>query len=187
MKKLFVIFWGLALAGTFGGCASMSKNQCLQADWYAIGNRDGSLGKPRTLFQSHYDACLEYGVHADRQAYYRGRAEGLQSYCSYDNGLAQGKQGKIYRQVCPPELEPDFLAGFEKGRRIHVYESKIATLENRRQSIERQIKAKEKILYDKNTSDRKRTELRNDLRVLDLQYRQASMELKVLQDNPPPE
>jgi len=187
MKTLIVIFMALALSGVFGSCASMSKSQCLQADWYEIGNRDGSLGKPRTLFQSHYDTCLEYGVHADRQAYYRGRAEGLQSFCTYDNGLAQGKLGKIYRQICPPELEPDFLAGFEKGKRIHVFESKIAALEKRQQSIERQIKAKEQKLYDSDTSDRKRTQLRNDLRVLDLQYRQTSMELKVLQDNPPPE
>ncbi len=187
MKKLVVILVALALVGIFSGCASMSKNQCLQADWYEIGNRDGSLGKPRTLFPSHYDTCLEYGVHADRQAYYRGRAEGLQSYCTYDNGLAQSRQGKTYRQVCSPELEPDFLAGFEKGKRIHVYQSKIAVLENQLKSVERQIKSKEKKLYDKNTSDRKRTELRNDLRVLDLQYRQASMNLKVMQDNPPPE
>ena len=126
-------------------------------------------------------------MHADRQAYYRGRAEGLQSFCTYNNGLAQGKQGRTYKQVCPPELEPDFLAGFEKGKRIHVYESKIATLENRRQSIERQIQKKEQKLYSSDISDQKRTELRSDLKVLDLQYRQASMELKVLQDNQPPE
>jgi len=173
--------------GIIGSCASLSKNQCLQANWYEIGNRDGSLGKPRSLFQSHYDACLEYGVHADRQAYYRGRAEGLQSYCTYDNGLAQGKLGKSYKQVCPPGLEADFLAGFEKGKRVHAYQSKVAALENRCKSIERQIKSKEKKLYSSNTSDQERTALRNDLRVLDLQYREAAMELKVLHDNPPPE
>ena len=187
MKKLIAIFLGLALAGVFPGCASMSKNQCLQADWYEIGTRDGSLGKPRTLFQSHYDACLEYGVHADRQAYYRGRAAGLQSFCTYDNGLAQGKQGKTYRQVCPPGLEPDFLAGFERGKRIFVYANRIAALENQLKTIERQINSRQQELHNPNTSNTKRTELRNDLRVLDLQYREISGKLKFLQDNPPPQ
>ncbi len=187
MKQLIVILLGLSLASVFGGCASMSKNQCLQADWYEIGNRDGRRGKPRTLFQAHYDTCLEHGVHADRQAYFRGRADGLRAFCTFDNGLALGKEGKTYRQICPPQLETDFLAGFEKGKRIYVYNSRVAALENRLKSIERQIRSRERMLADENTSDRRRTELRNDLRVLDLQYRQAAIDLKALQDNPPPE
>jgi len=48
-------------------------------------------------------------------------------------------------------------------------------------------KRKGKKLYYSDISDQKCTELRNDLRVLDLQYRKAGTELKVLQDNPPPE
>ncbi len=187
MKKLVLTLLAMATAGALLGCTSLFKNQCRQADWYEIGIRDGSLGKPRTLFQSHYDTCLEYGVHADRQAYFRGRAEGLRSFCTHDNGLAQGKQGKTYRQVCPPELESDFLAGFEKGKRIYLYHARIAALENRLKSIERRIKSAQRMLSDENTSDRKRTALRNALRDLDLQYRQASRKLKGLQDNPPPQ
>jgi len=187
MKKIIVFFGALVLAGVFGGCASMSRNQCLQADWYAIGIRDGRLGKPATLFQSHYDACLKFGVQADRQAYDRGRNRGLRDYCTYGNGLAQGRKGKIYRPVCPPELEADFLAGFEKGKRIFRYESRIAVLESQLQSIDRRIRSGEKELYAAGTSERRRIELRRELEVLDLQYREISSELKRLQENLPPQ
>jgi hypothetical protein len=183
MGKVIATVLVMATVALFSGCASLSKNQCLQADWNEVGYRDGSQGKPRSQFQSHYDACLQYGVHADRQAYYRGRAEGLRSYCTYSSGLAQGKEGRTYRQVCPPEFEAEFLAGFEKGKRIHAYQSKVTALENRCRSIERKIKQKEKKLYASNTSDQKRTELRNDLRILDLEYREASLELKFLRNN----
>lgn len=171
----------LIYASGFYGCATLSKNECLQADWYQLGYRDGSMGAPRSLFQQHYDACLEHGVHADRAVYFNGRAQGLSTYCTYDSGFNNGKAGSRYQHVCPPELESGFMAGYRKGQEIFQYESQIASLEHRLQRIESQIQSKEKQLVSSDLSYETRKKIRADIRYLDLKYRDAVRELRYLE------
>lgn len=97
------------------GCASISKEDCMLTDWYEIGRLDGRQGKPRTAFQGRAKACLEHGVNADRQAYYKGHDLGLQYYCTEQNGFEMGQRGRPYNAVCPIPLEPGFRAGYNKG------------------------------------------------------------------------
>lgn len=162
-------------------CASLSKNECLQADWFELGYRDGSMGRSRAIFQKHYDACLDHSVRADRQAYYKGRDEGLKVFCTEQSGFNKGRAGRSYSYVCPPALEPDFLAGYEKGRALHKYESKVSSLEKRLVTIEKQIQDKEKQLYADELGKKKRDQIRSDLKYLDLEYRAIVRELKLLE------
>ena len=106
----------------FLGCATLSKNECLEADWFEIGRKDGIMGKPRALFQKHCDACRDYNVSPDRNIYYAGRREGLTIFCTEDNGFEQGRLGRKYHYVCPADFEPEFLAGYFRGREIYEYE-----------------------------------------------------------------
>ena len=144
MKKSFCIIAAIAFLAIFVGCATLSKNECLQADWLELGRKDGSLGQPRSLFQNHYEACLDHNVNADSEAYYSGREEGLKSYCTEQSGFEQGSAGNSYKHVCPAALEPDFLAGYEKGRELYQYEAKVASLQRQLKNIERKINLKEK-------------------------------------------
>jgi hypothetical protein len=187
MKHIDAIIFLLVLAGAFFGCATLSKNECLQADWYELGYRDGSIGARRSLFQEHSDACLKHKVHADRQSYFKGRDEGLRVYCTHNNGFNQGKAGSKYHRVCPPEVESDFLAGYTKGHEIYKYESQMAALENRLRSIERQIQDKEKQLVSSNLSYETREKIRADIRYLDLKYRDVARELRFLEKMNPTE
>ena len=65
------------------------------------------------------------GHPADIEAYEAGRAEGLREYCTVENGYQVARQGRSYRDVCPPDLETGFLQGYEQGRkdrlRDHAY------------------------------------------------------------------
>jgi hypothetical protein len=178
MKKLILFFLSVVFAGFFLGCATLSKNECLEADWHEIGYRDGSMGAPRSFLQEHSEACVKHNVRADREAYYRGRHEGLNVYCTPDNGFNQGRQGRKYNYVCPPDLEREFLAGYKKGKEIYKYESKISSLEGRLRSIESQIQTKEKQLYSSNLSKEQRAKIRADLKYLDIQYRDTVRELR---------
>ena len=54
---------------------------------------------------------------AEIAAYQAGRAEGLRSYCTLENGYEAGYAGRRYRDVCPPELEIAFLQGYQQGRK----------------------------------------------------------------------
>jgi hypothetical protein len=174
----------MALAA-FSGCATLSKNECLEADWYELGWRDGSSGKPRSLFQDHVESCMQHNVKPDRGAYYRGRDEGLKIYCTYDSGFKQGRRGRSFHHVCPPELEPTFWAGYKKGSEIRKYEEKIAALEKNLKKIERQIEEKEKELISQTLSYEQRTLIRVDIRKLDLKYRDLARELKQLRETEP--
>jgi hypothetical protein len=162
------------------GCSTLSKNECLQADWYEIGWRDGNMGKPRALFQEHADSCADYNVRPNRGDYFRGRTDGLKNFCTYDNGFSQGRYGKNYRYVCPPEFEAPFLAGYNDGRKVYRYEREVAALEKKLDSIEKQIQEKEKLLYSPETGKEQRALLRVEIRELDLEYRETAAELNDL-------
>lgn len=115
MKKLIGFISVAAIILLLTGCASMSKEDCLVTDWYEIGRMDGMQGQARIGFQSRAKACLEHGISADRVAYYQGHDEGLKHYCTEQRGFELGRQGQVYRTVCPLELEKDFRAGYRNG------------------------------------------------------------------------
>jgi hypothetical protein len=224
MKKFTDIISTVIIIIMLAGCASVSKEDCLVADWFENGRLDGIQGKSRTEFQNRAKPCLEHGVNADRQAYYQGHDEGLKYYCTqqkgfelgrkglaynsvcplqlekdfragYQNGMQLfcseesgfelGHRGRAYRYVCPPEFEADFRTGYLKGKELYKYEARIASLRKRLHKIERKITKKEKQLYSENLSDAQRTEIRSELKTLDLEYRDVSRELKYMEKTKP--
>jgi hypothetical protein len=115
----------LAAALLLGGCASMDKAQCDNADWYAIGMEDGAQGRPLQRLGDHRRACAEHGVQADAERYAAGRNEGLKSYCTYDRGYRTGRAGSAYNGVCPEPIARDFLAGYRHGREIYGLQKRL--------------------------------------------------------------
>jgi hypothetical protein len=105
----------LALAA----CASMNRNQCLNADWYAIGLEDGARGRAVERLGDHRRACAEYNVAPDTARYVAGRNEGLKSFCTYPRGFAEGRAGNQYAAACPAPAATAFLAGYNRGRELH--------------------------------------------------------------------
>jgi hypothetical protein len=41
MRRLFAFILSITMIVAFSGCATLSKNECLEADWFEIGRRDG--------------------------------------------------------------------------------------------------------------------------------------------------
>jgi len=105
----------LGLASLLCGCAVMSESECLTADWYLVGERDGRDGRPLAHLSQYYDACSQYGIYPDEEAYRDGRDQGLTFYCTADGGYQEGRVGLGYRGVCPAALEPYFLQGYNVG------------------------------------------------------------------------
>lgn len=113
---------GLALLGLLGlaGCATVSPAEraafCQAVDWREYGRNDGLLGVPAAERAELFADCSELGHAPDTQGYAAGRAEGLAEYCTLETGYEVGREGRRYRDVCPPELEIAFLQGYEEGR-----------------------------------------------------------------------
>ncbi len=111
----------LLLATLAAACTTLTAEQstvaCQATDWADYGRNDGILGVAAGERTKQFADCAELGYPADIAAYQAGRAEGLGSYCTLENGYEAGYAGRRYREVCPPELEIAFLQGYKQGRK----------------------------------------------------------------------
>lgn len=148
----------------------MSEGECLTVDWFDKGRSDGSYGKPLSLLESYAKACSSVGIVPDSQRYREGRDLGLKTYCTPENVQREGLDGHPYHHVCPAHLDANLYRHYEDGRRVHRAESKITTLYDRSEELERQLSRAE--------DSKKRQRLRNELRDLDYELRYAREELR---------
>ncbi|TNF90366.1 MAG: DUF2799 domain-containing protein [Gammaproteobacteria bacterium] len=129
-----------------GGCATMSAEDCAGADWQTIGLTDGTAGQAPVKADRRANDCAKHGVVMDRNAYERGRDEGLGRYCVEGNAYQLGEQGRSYNGVCANHNEADFLAAYEKGRELHAFttaassaSSQLATAESRHKELDAKL------------------------------------------------
>jgi Protein of unknown function (DUF2799) len=120
-----------ALAYLIAGCSGMSEQACVTADWRTVGFEDGTLGRSEAGIGRYRQQCSEHGVAPDLESYRAGHAEGVRIYCKESNGFAVGHSGSTYQGVCPADLEPDFVAEYNAGRRLHELESALSSVESR--------------------------------------------------------
>ena len=165
-----VMFVVIVLA-SLAGCASMNKSECLTADWHMIGMEDGSQGQPVSYIGNHRKACADYNIKPDLVTYEAGHAAGMEQFCTESNGFRLGSRGGFYSGVCPPELEEDFLTGYDAGRKIHVAKVEVqqaadAVKSNQAQldKLKKDIKAKETLLVSSKTSEMTRVQLLEELK-----------------------
>lgn len=128
------ILWLLVVVTVgLSGCASMTKEQCLEASttsWERIGWVDGRDGyDPDQRLAMHSEACKEVRVIPDRQTYIRGWSSGVVEYCTPDRGYAEGLNGSSGNsRVCPPETRGLFDDNVELGLRVHDLRGQIRSL-----------------------------------------------------------
>lgn len=125
------------------GCATLGQDECLTADWYQIGLRDGYDGQPRARLAQHREACVEYGILPNDRAYYSGRDQGLQQYCTPQRGFEVGSAGRSYQQVCTPLTEPDFMRGYLLGQDLNRDRQRLQRLESETRDLEQRLRATE--------------------------------------------
>ncbi|MDH3286519.1 MAG: DUF2799 domain-containing protein [Betaproteobacteria bacterium] len=138
-----------ALALVLQGCASMSKNECLSADWYAIGYESGIRGQREAQISEHRKACAEHSVTPDLARYLEGREAGLQGFCEPRNGYRLGRAGTGYAGVCPPRLEDKFLQAYGAGRELYDMQQNINRLKRRVNAKQAELKNLNEDIADK--------------------------------------
>ena len=158
-----------------GGCAAgLSKDECLYADWQAIGYEDGARGSPASAVSSHRQACAKKaGVTPDMTAYLTGRDEGLRDYCQPSNGFRVGANGWRYHGVCTGVEQGAFVSAYQQGNQLYVLESDLAhaesaliNAEHRLNEIDRQVEHKGIALVSPETSTEGRIHLLADIKAL---------------------
>lgn len=112
-------------------CAGMSEQACLATDWTTIGFEDGAAGRPEGSIGRYRQMCGKHGIAPDLASYRAGHAEGVETYCRPGNGFEVGRRGSLYQNVCPAALEPEFVAAYDSGRRLHELESALREVDTR--------------------------------------------------------
>lgn len=100
---------------TLSGCATMNKDECMSADWRALGYQQGSNGGGTQNFSRLQKDCANHGISANFEAFQQGHREGLDNYCSYDQGLASGQNGHAYNTQCSRVRYPAYSKGYSAG------------------------------------------------------------------------
>jgi hypothetical protein len=111
------------------GCASLDREECLHANWCAIGLEDGARGRAVERLGDHRRACAKHNVAPDAERYVAGRNEGLRSFCTYERGFSEGRSAHSYAAGCPQPQAANFLAGYQRGRELHGLHRRLDELE----------------------------------------------------------
>ncbi len=171
-KKSARILSLTAAAVLLSSCASMSKQECLTANWLDQGFRDGRTGVPLARLEEHRQACAKVGVRPDQTLYLQGRDRGILLYCTPENGMQEGRLGRSYRNACPAHLEHQFLVAYEQGKQFYEVEQRIEKLNSQSNQLEQELR-------DEEDKERSRY-LRQELRDVDRQLQQARDDLRYL-------
>lgn len=152
------------------GCATLSKDECLTANWQTIGYDDGTEGQSPDRLDSHRKACTEYGVTPDLAGYQQGYEQGILIFCTPSNGFARGQSGTAYNSICPSGAEGGFLRGYTAGRKIYAQTirstelaSQIREVYNRLGEIRAAISQSEQELQADSLPQEKRRTLRRTI------------------------
>lgn len=117
MKNNFVIL--MCLSVLLAGCATMSKEECKQADWYLKGVDDATQGYPLDRVIEHGKACARVNIVPNMKDYREGHAKGARLYCVPEKAYSEGRNGAAYNGICPAELEPAFLRAYGDGQELY--------------------------------------------------------------------
>lgn len=192
-KKCLNLIWLLAL---LSGCATMSKEECKQADWYLKGVDDATHGHPLDRVVEHGKACARIKVVPDMKEYREGHAKGARLYCIPEKGYTEGRNGAAYNGICPVELESKFLRAYGDGQELYNIQRNIDRMANQINSNHSQIDSnyneiaqlKRDIVNSNNEQDRRYRmrridELEYQIHTLNIDSDRAARELELFQND----
>lgn len=172
----------MSAAALLGACATMTKEQCLEANassWEHIGYVDGGDGQdPEGRLELHRDACKEVRVLPDRNSYMVGWKNGLVNYCTPEKAYEVGRNGySSNSRFCPPQIRDLFEDNVDLGRRVYNLRMELNSLES-------EINGYENKLSDKKLSNEARRDLHAKIRNRDRELSHLRMLLREAEAEP---
>ncbi|MCP4316822.1 MAG: DUF2799 domain-containing protein [Hyphomicrobiales bacterium] len=120
-------------------CATLNEAECQTANWRDLGQRNGQQGKASSYIVEHEKACARFGTPVDGTAWRTGWEVGIRQYCTPQNGLQAGRDGKFYVQSCPADLVPGFLRTYAVGKRVYDAKSQRDSIRNEIDNLNRSV------------------------------------------------
>lgn len=112
------------LAALLGGCATLSADECHNANWRDLGHTEGAQGYRMTRFREHIKACSAHGVSPVLDDYLKGHRAGLAQWCERPSaGFERGRSGGDRPEgLCEPTQARAILAAWEHGHGVRQAE-----------------------------------------------------------------
>jgi hypothetical protein len=108
----------IAAAMALSTCATLDEEECLTADWSQLGQADGAAGQPSSHIERHREACAKHGLPVNDQQWHAGWQIGIRLYCTPQNGLQVGRDGRSYANSCPADMAAEFSHAYQVGQRV---------------------------------------------------------------------
>jgi hypothetical protein len=166
MARISAVIMGF---GLLGSCATLNEEECMSANWLELGRQDGAAGRPMSHIDAHRRACEKHELPIEQQQWEVGWNEGIRVYCTAENGLLQGQQGRSYANSCPPELKTGFETAYFVAKRLHDARQSRDRLQSEIDSLESEIRSE--------TDRETRRALRDRLDILRADLRNAERRL----------
>jgi Protein of unknown function (DUF2799) len=180
----------LVCALAASGCSTLSKSECLVADWESVGYTDGVGGYSGDRIAQHRKACAKHGVAPDLALYQAGRQTGLREFCQPANGYRLGTNGYNYTGVCAGELEPAFLSSYQSGHQLYVLQSKVSNATNQIESrraelsrIEGSIVKKSALIISSEATEEQRAQALVDTKQMAERAGKLKQEIRQLEED----
>ncbi len=191
-RYLSIVF----LVALLSGCATMSKDECKQADWYLKGVEDATQGYALDRAVEHGKACARVKITPVMKEYSEGHAKGARLYCVPEKGYSEGRKGSAYNGICPVELENKFLRAYKDGQELYHIQRNMDRMASQISNNNSQIdnhyseiaQLKYEIVNSNNEQDRRYRmrridELENAIRNLYLDSNSAERELALFNND----
>ena len=144
-RSLLRVFAALAVIASLGGCASLSKSECMNANWEDIGIRDGANGQPEEYLIQHSTACAKVNVVPDRGAYLHGREQGLERFCVPHRVYQLGEYGSGFDVgICRNFDQERLQVAYEKGRDVNQRSNELSSIDGEIHDINVRLEDKDK-------------------------------------------
>lgn len=170
--------WTLAAVLLLGGCASMSEDQCRNANWEEVGFQDGLRGRSAQRLVAYREDCGKIGVKPDEGRWRIGHLRAIPIYCSPDNAVRAGVEGWAYEGICPPEIEAGFLNRYRAGRTVYEARQHVSRIDSDIRSVDSELRRSDVSAQRRRDLERRRiyliseqNHLRTQLMMMELQLR----------------
>lgn len=143
----------IVAVGAVASCATLNEDECRSVNWEQLGQQDGLAGRASSYVEQHRSACSEHGLPVDDRQWSVGWERGIRLYCTPENGLLEGREGRSYMNSCPADLKAGFEQAYSVARALHDARASRDALESEINALYDALKAAQK------PEDRKRIEI----------------------------
>ena len=110
----------LTFAVLLTGCVSRSANVCTGSDAESLGFLEATEGRL---------GCATAFFGSDAVAYQHGWQQGIQRFCTEENGFQQGSQAAVLSDVCPAALATSYIDGYQSGYSVYLAQLEVDAFE----------------------------------------------------------